>query len=45
LGAAIPSVNESGIDSIQDPLSKRYPVDGAELVRGKNHNLKSVLSS
>lgn len=36
LGTAAPSPNQQGIDSIQEPLSKRYPVDGTEFVRGKN---------
>lgn len=35
LGAAIPSSDQYGIDSIQEPISKRYPVDGSEVVRGK----------
>lgn len=34
LGTAIPSDDERGIDSIQEPLSKRYPTDGTELARG-----------
>jgi hypothetical protein len=35
LGTAIPSEDERGIDSIQEPLSKRYPIDGTGLARGK----------
>ena len=35
LGAAIPSQDQRGIESIQEPLSKRYPVDGKETVHGK----------
>jgi len=36
LGTAIPSIGQRGIDSIQEPLSKRYPIDGTEIVRGLN---------
>jgi len=35
LGTAIPSADECGILSVQEPLSKRYPVDGTEVVQGK----------
>ncbi|CAF3628079.1 unnamed protein product [Rotaria sordida] len=34
LGAAIPLLDKHGIDSIQEPLSKRYPVDGKEFIQG-----------
>ncbi len=34
LGTAISSVGQRGIDAIQEPLSRRYPVDGKEVVRG-----------
>ncbi|CAF0755611.1 unnamed protein product [Adineta steineri] len=34
LGTAISSPGQRGIDAIQEPLSRRYPVDGKEVVRG-----------
>jgi hypothetical protein len=34
LGTAISSPGQRGIDAIQEPLSRRYPVDGKEIVRG-----------
>ncbi|CAF0868011.1 unnamed protein product [Adineta ricciae] len=34
LGAAIPAAAASGIDSIQEPLSKRYPINDEEHVCG-----------
>ena len=34
LGTAISSFGQRGIDAIQEPLSRRYPVDGKEVVRG-----------
>ncbi|CAF4414066.1 unnamed protein product, partial [Rotaria sp. Silwood2] len=34
LGTAIPSPDKHGIDSLQEPLSRRYPTDGNESVRG-----------
>ncbi|CAM4762155.1 unnamed protein product [Rotaria magnacalcarata] len=34
LGTAIPTPNQQGIDSIQEPLSKRYPIDGSAFVQG-----------
>ena len=34
LGTAISSTGQRGIDAIQEPLSRRYPVDGKEAVRG-----------
>ena len=35
LGTAISSAGQRGIDAIQEPLSRRYPIDGKEMVRGK----------
>ena len=37
LGTAIPSSNQRGIDSIQEPLSRRYPIKGADAVRGNKY--------
>jgi hypothetical protein len=34
LGTAPPSVDLHGLDSIQEPFSHRYPVDGTNTVRG-----------
>ena len=34
LGTAPPSIGLRGLDSIQEPLSHRYPVDGTNKVRG-----------
>ncbi len=35
MGTAIPSICQRGIDSIQEPISKRYPISGRDAVRGK----------
>jgi len=35
LGTAPPSIGRRGLDSIQEPLSHRYPVDGTNTIRGK----------
>ena len=35
LGTAPPSPGLRGLNSIQEPLSHRYPVDGNSTVRGK----------
>ncbi len=34
LGTAPPSPGRRGLDSIQEPFSHRYPVDGTNTVRG-----------
>jgi hypothetical protein len=53
LGTAPPSPGRRGLDSIQEPFSHRYPVDGTNTVRGnligferkrKNSNLFFFLS-
>lgn len=47
MGTAVPSVEHRGIDSVQEPISKRYPIGGRDAVRGKktlsNHLNKSSL--
>ena len=35
LGTAVPSAGLRGLDSIQEPLSHRYPIDGTNAVRGR----------
>jgi hypothetical protein len=35
LGSAPPSPGFRGLDSIQEPFSHRYPVDGTNTVRGE----------
>ncbi|CAF1047198.1 unnamed protein product [Didymodactylos carnosus] len=34
LGTALSSPGQRGIDAVQEPLSRRYPVDGTDTVRG-----------
>ena len=34
LGTALPSSGRHGLDSIQEPFSRRYPVDGTNTVHG-----------
>lgn len=40
LGSAVPTPGRRGIDSVQEPLSHRYPVDGTNTARG----IDSILS-
>lgn len=40
IGTAVPSPGRRGLDSVQEPLSHRYPVDGTNTVQG----IDSVLS-
>lgn len=34
LGTALPTPGQRGLNSIQEPLSHRYPIDGTNTVRG-----------
>ena len=34
LGTALPSPGRRGLDSVQEPLSHRYPIDGTNTARG-----------
>lgn len=36
LGTAVPSPGRRGLDSVQEPLSHRYPVDGTNTARGNS---------
>ena len=40
IGSAVPSPGRRGLDSVQEPLSHRYPVDGTNTVQG----IDSILS-
>lgn len=40
IGTAVPSPGRRGLDSVQEPLSHRYPVDGTNTVQG----IDSILS-
>ncbi len=42
LGTAPPSPGRRGLDSVQEPFSHRYPVDGTNTVRG---NLRKYSSN
>ena len=44
LGTAIASPGQRGIDAIQEPLSRRYPVDGKEVVRGTAEEIKDYFA-
>ena len=39
LGTPLPSPGQRGLDSVQEPLSHRYPVDGTNTARGKQLSL------
>ena len=38
LGTGVPSPGLRGLDSIQEPLSHRYPIDGTNAVRGRRQS-------
>jgi hypothetical protein len=40
LGTAVPSSGQRGLDSVQEPLSHRYPIDGTNQVHGNNNQDK-----
>jgi hypothetical protein len=41
LGTALPGPGRRGLDSVQEPLSHRYPVDGTNTARGNQLNIHS----
>ena len=42
LGTALPSPGRRGLDSVQEPLSHRYPIDGTNTARGTARDWASV---
>lgn len=41
LGSAPPSPGRRGIDSVQEPFSRRYPIDGTNTARGTQFKIRS----
>lgn len=42
LGTAVPTLSADPLQSVQQPLANRYPIDGTNIVKGKEKKTFSV---